>query len=69
MRKHGKTFTMRLTDEQDCKLERLAALSHRTKQGVLRLLLENAKLSDTMPGTVKADLTQDEQQGKEGSMP
>ena len=46
MRRHGKTFSVRLTDKQDRKLEQLALLSCRTKQSVLRVLIEHANLRD-----------------------
>ena len=46
MRRHGKTFSVRLTDKQDRKLEQLALLSCRTKQSVLRILIEQANLRD-----------------------
>ena len=53
-RKHGLTFTMRLTEKQHDKLNRLVLLSGRTKQGVLRVLVENAEPGDLVPEAIKA---------------
>lgn len=46
MKKNGLTFSVRLNGKQARKLEQLALLSRRTKQNVLRLLIENATLHD-----------------------
>ena len=46
MKKDSLTFSVRLNGKQARKLEQLALLSRRTKQNVLRLLIENANLND-----------------------
>lgn len=46
MKKDSLTFSVRLNGKQARKLEQLAVLSRRTKQNVLRLLIENATLDD-----------------------
>lgn len=46
MTKDGLTFSVRLNAKQAWKLEQLALLSRRTKQNVLRILIELATLDD-----------------------
>lgn len=46
MTKDSLTFSVRLNGKQARKLEQLALLSRRTKQNVLRILIELATLDD-----------------------
>ena len=47
-------LTVYLKEKQHDKLKRLALLSGRTKQSVVRVLIENAKPSDLIPEAIKA---------------
>ena len=46
MKKDSLTFSVRLNGKQAQKLEQLALLSRRTKQGIVRILIEFATLND-----------------------
>ena len=46
MNKDSLTFSVRLNGKQARKLGHLALLSRRTKQNVIRILIENATLRD-----------------------
>jgi len=46
MKKDSLTFSVRLNGKQARKLDQLALLSRRTKQNVLRILIEFATLDD-----------------------
>ena len=61
MKKDSLTFSVRLNGKQARKLGQLALLSRRTKQSVLRILIEDANLNDVTRMLTEAERPQEQE--------